>query len=172
MQADLGEVADSTIDTRKANESTGAGAGGPSTQELIDSLAAVISPPGSDLRAERREHALLYNLIGDPTLRLVHPESVSISVDPGYDRGSPIGFQVTSAIDGWMTASLHRPLGWADQDDPNEPTLATLSMQVTGGVSVRRELTPPSEIGGPVVLRVHVAGDDGWAAAAAKTRIR
>jgi hypothetical protein len=39
----------------------------------LDGMAEVLSPPPVDLAAERREHVLMYQLIGDPLLRLRRP---------------------------------------------------------------------------------------------------
>ena len=39
----------------------------------LDSLARGVSPPPVELAAERREHVLLYQLLGDPLLRLNYP---------------------------------------------------------------------------------------------------
>jgi hypothetical protein len=39
----------------------------------LDGMAQVMSPPPVDLAAERREHVLMYQLIGDPLLRLHRP---------------------------------------------------------------------------------------------------
>jgi hypothetical protein len=39
----------------------------------LDSLAQGLSPPPVDLAAERREHILMYHLLGDPLLRLRIP---------------------------------------------------------------------------------------------------
>jgi hypothetical protein len=39
----------------------------------LDGLAQVLSPPPVDLMTERREHVLMYQLIGDPLLRLHRP---------------------------------------------------------------------------------------------------
>jgi hypothetical protein len=39
----------------------------------LDGMAEVLSPPPVDLAAERREHVLMYQLIGDPLLRLHRP---------------------------------------------------------------------------------------------------
>jgi hypothetical protein len=41
----------------------------------LDGLAQLLSPPPVDLRAERREHVLMYQLIGDPLLRLHRPDT-------------------------------------------------------------------------------------------------
>ena len=40
------------------------------TRIMIDALATVVSPPGTNLVDERREHMMLYNLLGDPTLQV------------------------------------------------------------------------------------------------------
>ena len=40
-----------------------------STRHLLDSIAAVISPAPEMLDEERREHVLMFNLLGDPLLR-------------------------------------------------------------------------------------------------------
>jgi hypothetical protein len=48
----------------------------PSKDQLratLDGMAEVLSPPPVDLPAERREHVLMYQLIGDPLLRLHRP---------------------------------------------------------------------------------------------------
>jgi hypothetical protein len=39
----------------------------------LDGMAEVLSPPPVDLAAERREHVLMYQLIGDPLTRLHRP---------------------------------------------------------------------------------------------------
>lgn len=41
----------------------------------LDSMAAGISPPPVDLETERREHVLMYHLLGDPLLHLRYPAS-------------------------------------------------------------------------------------------------
>jgi hypothetical protein len=44
-----------------------------SLRTSLDSLARGVSPPPVDLAAERREHVLLYQLLGDPLTRLNYP---------------------------------------------------------------------------------------------------
>ena len=145
---------------------------GPNIQTLITTLAMLASPAGSDLVAERLEHAKLYNLIGDPTLAMTHPETIALSVKPGFDQATPIELELQSPIDGLMTISLDRPLGTATDGDPNELTIASLSMDVVAGNPIRPSILPPTGTVGPIVLRIHVAGQGCWAAGAAKTRVR
>jgi hypothetical protein len=48
----------------------------PSKDQLratLDGMAGLLSPPPADLAGERREHVLMYQLIGDPLLRLHRP---------------------------------------------------------------------------------------------------
>ncbi len=46
-----------------------------SLRTSFDALARGVSPPPVDLAAERREHVLLYQLLGDPLLRLNYPQA-------------------------------------------------------------------------------------------------
>lgn len=50
----------------------------------FDAIAKGLSPPPADLAAERQEHAWMYQLLGDPLLRMRHPEDESSS--PRADR--------------------------------------------------------------------------------------
>ena len=156
-------------DVRKpaANIENGSG-----IETLINTLAMLVSPPGSDLVAERLEHSKLYNLIGDPTLALNHPKPIEFSVNPGFDAATPIELNLQSPIDGLMTISLDRPLGSASDGDPNELTVAKLSIDVKAGIPTRPSILPPTETTGPIVVRVHVAGRGCWATGSAKTRVR
>jgi hypothetical protein len=56
----------------------------------LDKLARGISPPPVDLAAERREHAAMYHLLGDPLLRMRHPAKevadLSTSANEGIAR--------------------------------------------------------------------------------------
>jgi hypothetical protein len=44
-------------------------------RESLDALARGVSPPPVDLAGERREHVLMYQLLGDPLLRLNYPQA-------------------------------------------------------------------------------------------------
>jgi len=49
----------------------------------LDGMAEVLTPPPVDLAAERREHVLMYQLIGDPLLRLHRPPTRVAQVTTG-----------------------------------------------------------------------------------------
>ena len=48
-------------------------------RQLLDSLAGNLSPAPGLLKEEREEHALMFNLLGDPLLRLNYPNGVKLS---------------------------------------------------------------------------------------------
>ena len=145
---------------------------GSTTQMMIDALATMISPTGTVLADERREHMLLYNLIGDPTLRLNHPQSLKLDVATGTPAGQPIAALLRSPISGSLRVSVDRPLGAVSDGDPNRTTVASVQQDVTAGKMVPLEFELPIDISGPLILRAHVRGEDDWAAGAAKTFVR
>jgi hypothetical protein len=142
------------------------------TRLMIDALASVVSPAGTSLVDERREHMLLYNLIGDPTLRLNHPHPLELRIPPGHDCGKPIEFQIDSPIDGELTVSVDRPLGAVTEGDPNATTIASIGARVEAGKSMSAAVNLPERFRGPIVVRALVAGERAWASAAARAIVR
>jgi hypothetical protein len=60
---------------------------------------------------ERREHMQMYNWLGDPTLKLGHPQAVEID-DPGrIESGQKVVITGTAPMSGALTIELHRRLG-------------------------------------------------------------
>ncbi|QDT06490.1 hypothetical protein K227x_49000 [Rubripirellula lacrimiformis] len=154
---------------------------------MIDALATMISPAGSKLVDERREHLMLYNLIGDPTLNMHHPETIDVSVDTSVVAGDPIAVTVTSPIGGKLSVAIDRPLGGAKADDfshtdsvtpdpiafdPNRTRLATLEMEINAGRSATATFVLPAKTTGPVIARAFVEGEQGFANGAARTILR
>jgi hypothetical protein len=75
--ATLGEVW-----TQAQRKTLAAAPANDSLRESLDSLARGVSPPPTDLAGERREHVLMYQLLGDPLLRLNYPQAESRPVGP------------------------------------------------------------------------------------------
>ncbi len=142
------------------------------TRTLIDSLATMISPAGTVLADERREHAAIYNLLGDPTLRLHHPHTLTISAPTGSSPSDPVTIDVTSPIDGELQLTLDRPLGAATAGDPNETTVATLQASVQAGQTGQHKIQLPAGVQGPLIIRALVEGVETWATAATRTLVR
>ncbi|MEM6469715.1 MAG: C25 family cysteine peptidase [Planctomycetota bacterium] len=148
-------------------------------QTLVDALSTLISPAGSSLVEERREHASLYGLLGDPLLQLKPPLEVTVSTQKGFDAGASIDVVVTSPIDGECTVSLDRPLGQVKKSQPGEPyvdpndlTLASSSAAVITNQPSTFQIELPVEHRGLLRIRVHVAGESEWASGAAQTNVR
>lgn len=139
---------------------------------MVDALAGLISPAGTSLVGERREHMRLYNLIGDPTLRLHHPQVVGLKVAPGYEEGEPIRLDLTSPISGQLKLSFDRPLGAVRDGDPNQTTVASLVSDVKADTASSPLVRLPKDVTGPIVVRAIVSGQKAWATAAAKTIVR
>lgn len=77
-----------------------------STRHLLDSIAAVISPAPEMLDEERREHVLMFNLLGDPLLRLDHPHEIALTTVNEAAAGSELRVSGTTSIDGQCTIEL------------------------------------------------------------------
>jgi hypothetical protein len=52
----------------------------------LDGMAEMLSPPPVDLAGERREHVLMYQLIGDPLTRLHRPVAEVARGEAGTTR--------------------------------------------------------------------------------------
>jgi hypothetical protein len=73
---------------------------------LLDAIAAVISPKKELLAAERREHLYLFNLLGDPLLRLKHSEEVQVASPTAADAGQEIEVAVQAPFAGKCRVEL------------------------------------------------------------------
>jgi len=153
------------------------------TRTTLDSIASLASPSAS-LADERAEHVVLFNLIGDPCLRLRWPRPVTVSaaVD-GADR-TKLVVEGNSPIAGRATIELVRPLGqlgfrpprrtcfpdtpnaWAEYEltyqKANDRRVSTAESRVDPG-PFRTELTLPDDLAGTFQVRVFVEGRDGFA---------
>ena len=72
----------------------------------IDSLALMLNPASSDLNAERLEHVELFNLIGDPLLKLQHADQVQFQAPAVAAPGAEIEIVGTSVLDGAADVEL------------------------------------------------------------------
>lgn len=143
-----------------------------SIRMMIDSMALMVSPAGTKLTDERSEHTQLYNLLGDPTLRMQPSGDIELKAATGYDKGKPIDVLVNSSLSGTLTLSAHYPLGSKSDGDPNETQWATTSSEVVADVPLTLSLSIPKSIRGLVILRAHVSAKGSWAVGATQTNIR
>lgn len=138
---------------------------------VIDTLAGLISPTAADLPAERREHMQLYNLLGDPTLRLRHPETVAIEVDGKAAQGDTIEIRGQTPLAGPLSITLHRAIGslppgtTPDQRyrlaNQTEITRVELDVETAGAFQTR--LTLPADSAGTLHIIAHIKNADRYA---------
>lgn len=146
-------------------------------QVLVNTVAALISPAGTDLVEERREHTRLYTLLGDPLLRLRPPKPVQVNAAVGFDFGAPVAVTVKSPIDGVCTLTLDRALGQVDKQaprgtDPNKTSIVNATRTLQAGCPEEFILDLPDNHTGGLLFRVHVAGVEDWAVGSAQTNVR
>jgi hypothetical protein len=159
-------------------------------RQSLDAAARALSPTAGQLEAERAEHLDLFNLLGDPLLRLPHPSPIQIEAPATAIAGQEISISIESSIAGAGTLELavrrdrltfhppRRPAFDSVTADgymeiykrANEPRLATRQVDLRQGPLIAR-LDIPAEARGACHVRVFVEGADGCAAGAADIRI-
>ncbi|MBN2024794.1 MAG: hypothetical protein JW809_18590 [Pirellulales bacterium] len=154
------------------------------TRRMFDSIASLLSPNAARLNEERREHLLLFNLIGDPMLRLARPAAVRIEAPASIEPGGELTVSIDSPVAGRATVELARPrgeLGFAPpvrsefpaSDDAlaayedvyrraNDGRYAAVQRDISTGKS-QINLPIPSDARGKCHIRVHVEGPRGFA---------
>jgi predicted secreted protein len=148
--------------------------------KAIDSLALMLNPASSDLNAERLEHLELFNLIGDPLLKLQHADLVQFKAPATAAPGAEIEIAGTSAIDGSADVELvvrrdrltfkapsraryeTTPVAASEfqktYERANDSRLVSTKATVKDG-AFRARLTVPADASGPCHVRVIVKGN-------------
>ena len=138
---------------------------------IIDTLAALCSPAQTTLADERREHMRLFHLIGDPTLRLHHPQPLRLEVAQ-MERDDDLRLRLASPVAGKLTVCIDRPLGASLEGDPNDTTIATADVEIEIEELCELSISLPRMSRGPVIIRALVTGQTSWATAAATWNLR
>lgn len=159
------------------------------TRHLLDTIAAVISPAPEMLDDERREHVLLFNLLGDPLLRLDHADDISVTTVAEAAAGSVIQVTGTTQILGRCTIELicrrdrlknrfvARPQYDASDEaladytavyaQANDRQWTTATFECQSG-AFETTIQIPSECHGACNVRVFVEGEGGFGLGAAE----
>ncbi len=162
-------------------------------REMLDSVAGLISPLPGKLVEERREHVLLFNLLGDPLLRLRRPRPVELAVAESAAPGETLEIAGMSEVDGQATVELvvsrdrfvvtparrtEFPESWLEWADfqteyarANDRRLAWTETEMRGG-RFHTTLAVPNHARGDCFVRVYVEGDDNYAMGAVATSVR
>jgi hypothetical protein len=157
---------------------------------LLHAATVAVAPAGFDLKEERREHLQLFNLFGDPTMRLAHPQDVKISAPVTAVAGQSIAVHAECSIAGSATVELLTPLdqlqvpsrdryngstAGREQFDAvyraaNNTRLASVNAESKDGAVVAK-LPVPAEAAGKCCLRVFVEGSGDFAVGGCRIQI-
>lgn len=77
-----------------------------SRRQMLDTLAALMTGSKHNLVDERFEHLHLFNLIGDPLLRIRHPRAIKIKAPAKATAGSEITIDVEGGFPGMAAVEL------------------------------------------------------------------
>jgi hypothetical protein len=157
-------------------------------RQFLDAIAKAISPAPQLMADERREHLALFNLLGDPLLRLDHPHPVRIEAATDVAAGDTLAVSLTSPIAGRGVIELvcrrdrqKAAFPARREYQPSDDFLRTFAgayRQANDQVWMSREITlddeavelqfpVPIEARGHCHLRVHLQGDRTLAVGAA-----
>lgn len=160
---------------------------------VLDGAASIISPGREQLEEERREHLYLFNLIGDPLLKLNYPEVVELQTAGTAAAGETLRVSGKTKLAGSGVLELVcRRDSFKEQPparerfDPTDRALeayqgvyeraldrswARWGLELPGG-EFATEITVPNECHGPCYLRLLVANDQAHGLGAAQLLIR
>jgi hypothetical protein len=162
-------------------------------RQLLDAIAAAISPAKDQLREERLEHLSLFNLIGDPLLRIRYPRSIEVVSEDSVIAGQDLQFQADCPAGGEAVIELvcrrdrlkgespHRPEFVASREflgslqegyrQANDRTWTSQPVILAAGVN-HISLPIPETARGPCYARVLVQTNSGLAAGASEVYVR
>jgi len=159
----------------------------------LDQIAASLSPRPAQLAEERHEHMHLFNLLGDPLLRIKVPQPLRVTVPRLVAAGQRLTIHADSPIRGRAVVELARRRGSLPQEAhpsprnvagqsasresslrayqaANETRLAAAEMDVGVG-RFHAALPVPREARGTCRIRIFVEGTDNFAVGSAPVRI-
>jgi hypothetical protein len=160
------------------------------TRRGLDALAALFNPEAAE--DELAEHLHLFNLLGDPLLRLKMPEPIVVRCDRRAHAGAELKIDIVTPVAGRATVELvprrdllafrppHRPeyTGLAEQyaefdatyRQANDPCLARSEMDVEQG-AFTATLLVPKQARAACEVRVFIAGSQASAAGSAQVEV-
>jgi hypothetical protein len=162
-------------------------------RQLLDAIAAAFSPSADLLAEERREHVAMFNLLGDPLLRLPLPQEVSVETATEVVAGETLKIAGRCPLSGrgvielacrrdrtksvlparsrfYPTDAFLRSFD-AVYAQANDGVWSARSFVATGG-EFQAELAVPPECRGPCHVRAFVEGQQDVAAGAAPVFVR
>lgn len=157
------------------------------TRRQIETLARQLFEPDDARReVDRREHVLLYQLLGDPTLRLALPAAAELVHEEEVDAGATLRVTGNSPVAGRAVLQIVRdrntaPRVAADRKEPeafrtayaeaNRRVAGEMQFDVPAGAFETTLPIPADTSPGRYLLRIYVEGKDGCAFAGDRLRV-
>jgi hypothetical protein len=150
---------------------------------VIDSVARLLNNTGANLADERAEHVLLFNLLGDPLMRLRYPEHADVQVTGTARAGGQLTVVVDSPIESGeavielvvrrdrLTFSPAKRGNYEQADlvaiqreylRANDTRLTSAVVEIPAA-SFEVPVTIPAGANGPCHIRVFIRGDETFA---------
>ena len=161
-------------------------------RKLVESLASLYAPKQADRDQERWEHAQMYNLLGDPLLRIDQPADLQLAVTNSTTAGKSIRVTGHAPRSGslrceWTLPNQGRLANTTTRRElrfdataekkqtdqykaANHTVLATATVEVRSG-PFEADLAMPELPPGRYVLRALMAEKNWWASSAAMIEI-
>jgi hypothetical protein len=175
-----------------AKRNTAGGYGAP-FWSFVNALTVAVSDESFQPKQERREHLQLFNLFGDPTMKLHAPKAVPVQAPANAVAGQQIKITCDSPIEGdaqielvvrrdrfreepkerthYRTNEKARAEFEATYQAANDPVLETVKVPGCKGRFDAR-LAVPADAVGACHVRVFIKGKKGFAVGAADVEIR
>lgn len=141
-------------------------------RRLIDLLAGALTASAELLPPERLEHVHLYNLLGDPALRLRHPEPISLTAPRGVAPGEKFSVEGVAPHEGKLTVAVSPLPGGAKVDagasrleryeQANGAELVRIEVPDQAAGPFRVEFALPESARGAVRIVARIEGSEGW----------
>lgn len=166
---------------------------GDRTRQAIEALAGLFSPTRDLLDEERLEHVQLFNLLGDPLLRIPRPQTLDLATPSSVDAGDLLRVDGQAPVDGRLVLELNfdrsklpfRPesrkeFRWTyeflsrvqrEYDTANRKTISRKQFEVRRG-AFRVTMKVPEALKGKFQVRAIVENRQTCAAGARDIRIR
>ena len=157
-------------------------------RQLLDALAAAVSPAADQLAEERLEHVAMFNLLGDPLLRLPQPDSIQLQAADTVRGGQVLKVSGRCELvgDGWVELVCRRDrtrgnLAARRQFEPTHPFLQSFQNTyqqandpvwtarpfTSNGGEFELQLSVPRDCSGPCHVRALVTTHENVALGAA-----
>jgi hypothetical protein len=136
-------------------------------RKSLDALAGGLSPPPVDLVAERREHVQMYQLFGDPLLRLQYPRDLQLTTTSEATSGEKLVIEGRSNVAGQCTVELV-----PDPVPTGNASVTTAATQSVEPGPFRVTLQVPTVAAGKYTVRGFVAGQSEFAMGATTVALR